>query len=214
MRDDGAVVLYHRDMPTRLVLVRHGASELSEGDRYCGRTDAPLSRAGAEQAERTAQHLATERIAACYASPLQRARRTAEIVAAAHKLPIIPEPDLREIDHGHWEGLHQEEVKTRFAAEYGAWSADPLTYAPPGGETGLGVVSRALPALRRIMEEHQNQNILVVSHKATIRLCAAALIGLDPRRYRDRFTLGAGSLSIISFETFDRPRLELWNYAP
>lgn len=199
-------------MPTRLLFVRHGASELSEVDRYCGRTDSPLSAAGAAQAARTGAYLKAQDIAACYASPLQRARRTAEIVVGSRHLQVQIEPDLREIDHGHWEGLHQDEVKAGFAAEYAAWSADPLTYAPPGGETGLSVLGRALPALRRIAERHAGVNVLVVSHKATIRLCASAILGMDPRRYRDRLSLDAGSLSIVSLESFDRPRLELWNW--
>ena len=106
-------------------------------------------------------------------------------------------------------------MKQRFADEHRRWSDDPFTFAPGGGgETGLSVLNRALPALREIVHAHPDQTIAVVSHKATIRLLAAALLGLDPRRYRDRLALDLAAISLFSFETFDRPRLLLWNEVP
>jgi probable phosphoglycerate mutase len=198
-------------MPTRLILVRHGSTEHSQADRFCGRTDPPLSAHGETQAAAASRRLTKEPLAAVYASTMRRALRTAEIIAAPHSLSVTTDAALREIDHGHWEGLEQDDVKRRLAPEFAAWTADPLTFAPEGGETGLSVLSRALPALRTIVERWTGRTALVVSHKATIRLAAAALLGLDPRRYRDRLALDAASVSVITFETFDRPRLEAWN---
>lgn len=201
-------------MPTRAFLVRHGATALSAEDRFSGRTDPPLSAEGESQARALSRRLADQPFAAAYTSPMLRAARTAELILQNRGLAAAAEPGLREIDHGHWEGLRQDEVRTRHADELARWSADPVTFAPKGGETGLGVMARSLPVLRRIVEAQEARGggaILVVSHKATIRLLAAAVLGLDPRRYRDRLSCELASLSIISFDTFERARLELWN---
>jgi probable phosphoglycerate mutase len=203
-------------MAVRVLLVRHGATALSAEDRFCGRTDPPLSDEGERQARAAAARLAGEGFAGAYTSPQARAVRTAELIIGGGGRPVrlVREAGLREIDHGRWEGLRQDEVKSRFGEEHRRWSADPLTFAPEGGETGLSVLSRALPVLRRIVEEHSSAGggaVLVVSHKATIRLLAAAVLGLDPRRYRDRLASDFAGVSVIGFKGFDRARLERWN---
>ena len=153
---------------SRVFLVRHGATVLSAEDRFAGSTDAELSEEGREQARRLAERLAGERVAEVYASPLGRAAETAAIVAHRHGLAPVPQDGLREIDHGRWEGLRRAEVEQRFPEEYAAWEADPFTFAPQGGESGLSVM--ALPVLREIVLRHGGERMLVVSHKATIRL--------------------------------------------
>src|SRR5438093_1576326 len=80
-----------------------------------------------------------------YASPPRRAAETAAFVARPHGLLPVPSDPLREMDHGHWEGLRRSEVEERFGAEYSCWEADPFTFAPPGGEAGVSVLARALP---------------------------------------------------------------------
>jgi broad specificity phosphatase PhoE len=200
-------------MPTRLLLIRHGATPLTAEDRFAGSSDPPLSPEGLAQAAAASRRLAREPIAAIYASPMRRAAQTAEAIAAPHGLAPIPMPDLREIDHGRWEGLRQEEVLARFAGEHAQWSRDPFTFAPEGGETGLSVLARALPAVRRIVLAHPDRTAAAVSHKGTIRLIVTALLGIDPRRYRDYLAQDLACLNILSFETFDRPRLIVWNDA-
>ena len=74
------------------------------------------------------------------------------IEAAPHGLEPIREPGLREIDYGHWEGLRRSEIEARFADEYEAWQEDPFTIAPSDGESGVSVLNRALPVMRRIVE--------------------------------------------------------------
>jgi probable phosphoglycerate mutase len=141
-------------MATRLYLVRHGATELSAEDRFAGATDVLLSPEGEHQARCLSERLAQNRIDAVYASPLRRTLRTAELIAEPHGLAVTPVDGLREIDHGHWEGLRRAEVEERFGEEYAAWEADPFTFAPEGGESGLAVLARALPALRILIERH------------------------------------------------------------
>ncbi len=198
-------------MTTRLFLVRHGATQLTAENRFSGSVGVELSDEGRAQAARLAERLATEEIAAVYASPLSRALDTATIVARPHALTPAQEDGLREISHGRWEGLARQEVEERYADEYAAWEADPFTFAPVGGESGIAVLARALPVIRRIVATHQDRNVLVVSHKATLRLLIASLLGFDPRGYRDRLDQSPACLNVVDFKDPVRARLMLFN---
>lgn len=197
--------------PTRLFLVRHGATTLSAEDAFAGATDVELSAEGAAQAARLGERLAAEPLAAVYCSPLRRTVATARIVAGPGRSHPIARPALREIHHGHWEGLKRSEVEARFPAEYAAWEADPFTFAPEGGESGLQVLARALPEIRAIVTAHPGQNVVVVSHKATIRLVLSSLLGFDERGYRDRLDQCPACLNILDFKDAVRARLMLFN---
>jgi len=196
---------------TRVFLVRHGATVLSAEDRFAGATDVELSDEGRRQAERLGERLAAERIAAAYASPMRRTRETAALITASHGLEIRAKDGLREISHGRWEQMTRAEVETKYPDEYQAWEADPFTFAPLGGESGLSVMARALPALREIVVAHAGEKILVVSHKATIRLVLSSLLGFDARGYRDRLDQSPCCLNILDFKDTVRARLMLFN---
>jgi len=196
---------------TRVFMVRHGATVLSAEDRFAGATDVELSDEGREQARRLAERLNHEKIAAVYASPLGRTVETARILAAPHDLQVQTCDGFREISHGHWEGMKQRDVEEKFPHEMAEWEKDPYTFAPPGGESGLAVTARALPALIDLVREHAGENILVVSHKATIRLLLSSLLGFDPRRYRDNLDQKPAALNIVDFRDPTRARLTLFN---
>lgn len=198
-------------MPTRLFLIRHGATELSAEDRFAGAVDVLLSDAGREQARLLGLRLASEKIAAVYASPLIRTVTTAELVAKPLGLSVEKVDAFREIAHGRWEGRTRAEVEEQFADEYGKWEEDPYTFAPEGGESGLDVTARALPALLQLVEKHANQRFVVVSHKATIRLLLSSLLGFDPRRYRDRLDQSPAALNVLDFKDVAHARLTLFN---
>ena len=198
-------------MTTRLLLVRHGATMLSAEDRFAGSTDVALSDEGRHQAARLGARLADDAIAAVYCSPMRRTIETAALIAAAHTIAPVTRPGLREIDHGHWEGLTRQEVEHRFGNEYTRWEEDPFTVAPSGGECGVDVMARALPVIRAIIESHQGQNVLVVSHKATIRLVISSLLGFDARGYRDRLDQAPACLNVLDFKDPVRARLMLFN---
>ena len=186
-------------MHCRIFLVRHGATVLTAEDRFAGATDVELSDEGREQVRRLATRLAGENIKAIYASPLGRTVETAQILAEPHNLEVQTRDGLREISHGRWEQMTRKEVDQAFPEEAAAWEKDPYTFAPMGGESGLAVTARALPVLMDIVREHAADNILIVSHKATIRLLLSSLVGFDPRRYRDSLDLNAASLNIVDF---------------
>ena len=198
-------------MTARIYLVRHGATVSSAEDSFNGETDIALSELGREQARALGRRLAGEKIDAFYASPLSRAMETARLIAASHGKDVAPVPALREISHGRWEGKRRAEVATLFPEEYRRWESDPYTVAPEGGETGLSVTARALPALLEIAERHPGETVLAVSHKATIRLLVAAILGFDPRRYRDRLDSSPAGLTALDFRGSAGARLAIFN---
>ncbi len=198
-------------MSTRVFLVRHGATPLVAEDRFAGETDVALSDLGREQARRVGQRLAPVPLSAVYTSPMGRTVATARFISEPHGLQVQVRDGLREISHGRWEQLTRKEVEAKFGDEYACWEEDPFTFAPVGGETGLAVVARALPILREIVTAHPEQQIAVVSHKATIRLLLCVLLGFDPRTYRDRLDQSPACLNILDFKDPAHARLTLFN---
>ena len=198
-------------MPTRVYLIRHGATELSAEDRFAGAIDVLLSDAGREQSRRLGERLASEAICAVYSSPMQRTTETAKLIAGPHGLTVEHVAELREIAHGRWEGKKREEVEREHGDEYERWVHDPYTFAPEGGESGLQVTARALPALLQLVEKNQGRPFVVVSHKATIRLLLSSLLGFNPREYRDRLDQAPAALNTLDFRDLVGARLTLFN---
>lgn len=196
---------------TRVYMVRHGATQLSAEDRFAGAVDVELSEEGKFQAGRLAERLADDQISVVYCSPLTRTIQTATILASPRNVPVIQRDGLREIHHGHWEGMRRSDVESQFPDEYAAWEEDPFTFAPQGGEAGVNVIARALPVIREIVLEHRGDNILVVSHKATLRLLISSLLGFDARGYRDRLDQSPACLNVLDFKDPVRARLMLFN---
>jgi broad specificity phosphatase PhoE len=196
---------------TRLYLVRHGATQLTAEDRFSGAVGVELSEEGRRQVRRLSERLAPDAISAVYCSPLSRTLETAEILARPHRLPLVRRDGLREISHGHWEGLARREVEARYPEEYAAWEQDPFTFAPEGGESGVAVLARALPVVREIVVSHRRKTVLVVSHKATLRLILSSLLGFDPRGYRDRLDQSPACLNVVDFCGPVRARLMSFN---
>jgi broad specificity phosphatase PhoE len=198
-------------MTTRLYLVRHGATPASASDRFAGTLDTELSAEGRDQANALGRRLANEPLVAVYASPLRRTVDTASRAVGARRLEVIRREGLREISYGRWEGLTRDEVATRFPDEYRQWTEDPFSLAPQGGESGAEVMARGLPVIRELVERYTGSVVLVVSHKATIRLTLCAVLGIDPRGYRDRFDQAPGCLNAVDFADPGRARLMLYN---
>ncbi|HEU4894160.1 MAG TPA: histidine phosphatase family protein [Vicinamibacterales bacterium] len=196
---------------TRVLLVRHGATTATEEGRFSGSSGAELSDEGRRQAALLGQRLSPQNLTAIYSSPLSRAIDTARIIARQCGLELEVRDGLREISHGRWEGLRREDVERQFPDEYQAWEADPFTFAPAGGESGVSVLARALPAVREIVTAHPGGRVLVVSHKATLRLILSSLLGFDPRGYRDRLDQSPACLNVVDFRDPVRARLMLFN---
>ena len=185
---------------TVTLLLRHGQTPLSADRRFAGVGDIELTEMGVRQAK-----LAGERLAArggvdvIVASPLRRARQTAEEVAAATGAPVEFDDDLRETDFGEWEGLTFTEAQRRWPGEVTAWLADPAA-APPGGESFAAVAVRVQAARERLMAGHARETVLVVSHVTPIKtLLTEALLAPPAAMYR--MHLDVGSLSEIDWYT-------------
>jgi broad specificity phosphatase PhoE len=197
--------------PTRVYLVRHGATALTTEDKFSGAIGVDLSEDGRWQAAKLGERLANEGITAVYSSPLSRAVDTAHLIADRMKLTPILRDGLREISHGRWEGLSRREVEAQFGDEYSSWESDPFTFAPEGGESGLAVLARSLPVIREVVTTHVGHKVLVVSHKATLRLMISSLLGFDERGYRDRLDQAPACLNVVDFKDPVRARLMLFN---
>jgi len=197
--------------PTRLYLVRHGATQLTAEDRFSGDVGVDLSEEGRWQAELLGERLRREELSAIYCSPLSRTVETAKLIGGHCELAPVTIDGLREISHGRWEGLKRSEVEEKFKAEYIAWEEDPFTFAPEGGESGVAVLARALPAIRSIVTRHPGERVLVVSHKATIRLILSSFLGFDARGYRDRLDQAPACLNVLDFRDTVHARLMLFN---
>jgi len=183
-----------RELTTTL-LVRHGQTELSIERRFAGRDDTPLTKEGIRQAGLVARRLARADIDVIVTSPLQRARRTAEVVAEATGAPMLVDDDLAEADFGAWQGLTFAEADKAWPAELAAWMSSPDA-APPDGESFAAVARRVLAALDRLIEAHRHRTAVVVSHVTPIKtlICRALLA---PPEAMFRINLDVASLSRI-----------------
>jgi len=198
-------------MSTRLYLVRHGSTDVTAEDKFSGALGVELSDEGRWQAAKLGERVKNDGIQAIYCSTLSRAVDTATIIGSACGLTPIQRDGLREINHGHWEGLSRRDVEAQFEQEYLSWEADPFTFAPEGGESGVAVLARSLPVIREIVTTHLEKRVLVVSHKATLRLILSSLLGFDARGYRDRLDQAPACLNVLDFKDPVRSRLMLFN---
>ena len=182
-----------------LHLIRHGQTEFSLQNRFCGSIDPPLDRTGLAMAEAFgAAWSARGPIDAIYSSPSLRARQTGGALGSRLGLELRLDEGLREISYGEWEGLRHEDARAKWPDLYAYWTADTASRATPGGETAFQVAGRAAPVLDRIQREHPQGRVFIVSHKATIRILVCALLGMDVRRFRDRIAQPVAA--VTSFE--------------
>ncbi len=188
----------NRGEPTRLLLLRHGQTELSVQRRYSGRGNPELTDTGRGQADAAARYLAERGgIAAVITSPLQRAYDTAAAAAKALGLDVAVDEDLIETDFGAWEGKTFLEAAQHDPDLHGRWLRD-TTLRPPGGESFDDVARRIRRAQDRIIAAHPGQTVLVVSHvtpiKTLLRLALDAGASILHRLHLD-----LASLSIAEF---------------
>ncbi len=165
-----------------LLLIRHGRTVWNEQGRYQGRSDPPLSPAGAAEATALAQALAGTRLARVLASPLRRATETARLIVASQRegLELRIEPRLIEIGFGDWEGLTQTEVKARWPELLRRWKHDPAGMCFPGGGEALALAqARTLALLAECEAEAAlaDAPIALVTHTTIIRLAILARSG-------------------------------------
>ncbi|NLC57636.1 MAG: histidine phosphatase family protein [Armatimonadetes bacterium] len=184
----------------KLYLIRHGEVLWNrERPAYCGVTDLELNPHGRQQARRLADRLAGVNLAAVYCSDLRRARETAAAIAAPHGLTPYPDPALREVHYGDWEGVAEEEVRQRWPEPYLAWREDAEHQRIPGGETFGELRDRFVPAVMRILARHPEESVAIVAHKAANRVFLCAVLGLSPSHYR-RIGQDNAALNLLDYD--------------
>jgi ribonuclease H / adenosylcobalamin/alpha-ribazole phosphatase len=183
--------------PTTTVLLRHGQTEFSTERRFAGRGDIALTETGVRQAAAAAERLRARGIDMIVTSPLQRARRTAEAVAAVTGAPLAVDEGLVEADFGKWEGLTFGAAALRWPEEMSAWLAS-TDVAPPGGESLANAGKRVLATLDRLLAAHQRKTLLLVSHVTPIKTVACRAL-LAPPAALFRIHLDVASLTEIDW---------------
>jgi probable phosphoglycerate mutase len=184
-------------MSLKVYFLRHGETTSSQTGTYCGALDINLTPEGHQMAKDFARAYQSLPWTAVYTSPLWRAIDTAKPLCEAIKMDMQLRDGLKEITYGQWEGKTPEEVNHEFHDEYVRWLADPGWNSPTGGEKGVDIARRSSLVLEEIEQTHSTGNVLVVSHKATIRIMLCSLLGIDVGRFRDRIGIPVASLTIV-----------------
>lgn len=199
-----------------IYFLRHGQTAFSRDNAFCGAgLNPPLTEDGQAMARCFAAQYATTAWQAIFCSPLQRAQQTAQPLCDRLGLPLQTRDGLKEIAYGAWEGKSVDEVTRDYHDDYLRWTADPAWNAPTSGERENGeaengesengesavvIARRVQQVIEEIRATHRAGNVLVVSHKATIRIVLCALLGVDVGRFRFRFDCPTASLSIVEFQ--------------
>ena len=180
----------------KLILVRHGATDLNTARMFIGHNDAELNDIGRRQAEKLRERLAAERIDVIYSSDLKRAMTTAQIVASEHALDVIACSDLREINYGAIDGLSFDEIKSRCpeVAELCVNWSPKLVF--PEGESVDELSKRVSEFLCRLKHHPPEQTMLIVTHGGPLRMMLCLLLGIELWHWR-QVRIDLASLSIV-----------------
>ena len=191
----------------RLYFMRHGETVWNTERRYQGMTDIELSEEGLRQAECAAKRFKNIKIDKIYASPLKRAMKTAEKIAAEKGLEIISEDDFREIHFGEWEGKTVPELTEKYGESYTNFIREPHKYGFPGEGSVENVINRINPGIDSLIAEEKG-NVLIVSHGGIIRLMIMYIMGLDSSWFTKMWINNTG-VSIVEIKNDRRLLLTL-----
>jgi broad specificity phosphatase PhoE len=195
-------------MSLTLYFLRHGQTTLSRDDNFCGSgLDPELTAEGLEMAQAFANAYRSSSWAGVYASSLRRTIQSAQPLCDVLGIKSELRDDLQEIAYGKWEGLSKETVGDKYQDDYANWLADPARNAPTGGELATAVAERGLRVLNEIRERFADGKVLIVSHKATIRILLCSLLSIDLGAFRYRLACPVASLSTVEF-TANGPMLK------
>jgi broad specificity phosphatase PhoE len=166
-----------------IYLIRHGETAWNaDNNRYCGRTDIPLTEKGVQQANALRQQLQSITWDGVFSSPLQRAYVTAQIASATE---VTKDVRLIEADFGAWENKTKEEFIAENPGVWNNWMTDPSTARAGGtGETAQEIVKRVDAFFTWVQKQHTAGNFLVAAHNGVNRFYLAHKLGMPLRNYR------------------------------
>jgi len=182
----------------RLIVVRHGETLWNRENRVLGHTEIELTERGRKQAQRLALALKDEKVTAIYSSPLRRARETADKIARVHNMGVVTDDALKELDAGELDGLTFNEVMERYGDFLKEWMEDAPSLRMPGGESLAELYDRTWAALERIVSQHPDGAVILVSHSFAIMSIISRALGMSLSNFR-RLRLTVASISILNF---------------
>jgi broad specificity phosphatase PhoE len=183
-------------MTTRIILVRHGQTESNRTGYYMGHSSEDLNETGYSQAQRLSAKLAALPIASIYTSPLRRTLSTASVIAQPHKLEPIPVNDLIENYPGDWQGLHKDEIISKWPEICQQWLIDPTAVTLPNGEKFEEVAERAIRAFDMILKSNDGKHIIIVTHEIIVKIIVIHALEAPSSIYR-RFDINNTSVSTM-----------------
>ena len=186
-------------MTLKLYFLRHGQTPFSQENKFCGSLDAELTSEGEQMAAAFATAYKEYPWQAVFVRPRKRTIASARPLCEHTGLEMQIRDGLQEIQYGAWEGKTTAEIDTEFHDDYLKWSADPAWYAPTGGELAVAIAYRALQVIDEIKHKYPTGQVLIVSHKATIRILLCSLLGIDVGRFRYRLGCPVSSVSVVEF---------------
>ncbi|NER81920.1 MAG: histidine phosphatase family protein [Leptolyngbya sp. SIO1D8] len=189
----------------RMLLVRHGETEWNRQKRFQGQIDIPLNENGQRQGEQAAEFLRDVNIDAAVTSSLSRPKETAELILRHHSgVSLETNDDLKEIGHGEWEGLYEQEIEAGYPGLLQQWQQHPEMVQMPGegGENLDQVWSRAIAAWKQIVAKYSGTEtpttVLVSAHDAINKAILCHVVGLGPAAFW-QFKQGNGAVSVIDY---------------
>ncbi|MFF2089419.1 histidine phosphatase family protein [Paenibacillus sp. NPDC058174] len=195
---------------TTIFFVRHGQTQWNLEQKMQGHMDSPLTPEGRRQAARLADRLHTVKFDAIYASPSPRALTTAQIISGSTAENIVKLDELKEIHMGLWEGQHVPAIQNEYAEEWEHFFEQPHLYRPSGqGETYAELLNRGVAAVEKILQDCKGKNVLVVSHRMTLKTIMNQYSGKQLSEMGNLPDVPSASLSKIVFHNSE-PTIELY----
>ena len=186
-------------MTLNIYFLRHGETVASKTGGFCGTSDVELTPEGMMMAKDFAVAYQSVPWKAIFCSPMRRTIATAKPLCELVGMEMQLRDGLKEIDFGKWEGKTPAEVNREYHDEYVRWQSEPGWNAPPDGERAIDIARRSSEVIEEIETNYPDGNVLVVAHKATIRIMLCSLLGIDVGRYRDRIHMPVAAVSVLEF---------------
>jgi len=184
---------------TEIYITRHGETDWNAQQIFRGLADIDLNAAGIKQAELLAGYLKDVQFEAIYCSPLERAQRTARIIAGQHyRLQVDPAMDLIDLDFGEWQGVSAEDVKEKDPETYKRWQKEPQRVRIPGGESIIDVKKRVQKFLDNTVNKHEGA-ILLVSHRIVAKVLILQMLGMDVSHFQN-IKMDPCGVTVFSYE--------------
>lgn len=186
-------------MTLTIFFLRHGETLASKTDGFCGTSEVELTTEGEIMAKDFAVAYSNVPWKAIFCSPMRRTVATAKPLCDLVGMEMQLRDGLKEIAFGEWEGKTPAQVNLEYHDRYVRWQSEPGWNSPPGGERAIDVARRTSPVIEEIEQTYKTGNVLIVSHKATIRIMLCSLLGIDVGRYRDRIYMPVAAISVVEF---------------